>query len=187
MRNERENTHHKTKEDNQATPPSYETYLHYIQGVDLSPWAERRLIPRSAVFGTQRADEYCGKKRRAIKKAFRTDPNFLFNNPAIICAIGGNGSIQPTTIDGHHRTRYAPKETTHIPAWVFSPNEFVECINRYLPEGTTPLHVESFVDRLKSHVSEALDSFSRTMPVTKQPHVVAAENINRFKNMFPSF
>lgn len=162
-------------------PDELELLRHLPHGSPLS-------IPRSFLWGTQRADEYSKRKRRLAEKEYKKrGKDFLLENPIIICALPiRRGGIQLAIVDGHHRVRYAPSHMHEIPALVFSPKQLVKVMN----EGRTRekrFNKETYVAKLNCDIADATGSFN-SMPENKQPrYITFASSIDELKKRFKSF
>ncbi len=130
----------------------------------------RLLLPAHHLHGTQRPDEYSPASRRGVTSALKDRGiDFLIDHPIIVCAIPSEQGIVTAVLQGHHRGRYAGIFNIHeIPSIVLDPEQAVGIINQ---ENNKPLEVESFVERLRRDMADAIASF-RQIGCLRMPKII---------------
>lgn len=138
------------------------------------------VIPQRNIFGRQTLDEYSRSKTLSVDAEFKAHgPAFLERNPVVSCPLTLGEGLMIATLDGHHRSRRAPKWSIYN-----------------IPNLLLPIHIAAqiykkdpaeFEDQLFQAVLETQQSFSRLMPDGKQPRIITARSVEELQAVFPSF
>lgn len=135
-------------------------------------------IPRRHLFGIQTVEEYERVKRKSITASTEQDENYLDTHPILVCAVPithrspqdfaeiiSLEKYQLTLIDGHHRTRFAPRGTKTMNGRIVTINEGVTVLNnKGMKLSEQHKHLdgsdeEIYYHLLKAWTSETLRSF----------------------------
>lgn len=152
------------KKTNEPIKRDFARYPDELKLREILALGEKRLIPTPFLFGRQTQEEYTKSKRKAVEAEIKADPNFLTDNPIIVCAIFGENVAQMIIIDGHHRSRYAPLHgVREIPSLIYSPAQLLTAFQdiNSVPE---------LIQMLEREVGEAQTSFR--IPDAKQPRLL---------------
>lgn len=156
----------------------------------------RLMIPRGYIFGTQEKGEYDSSKNRSInktklaKKALKEGGiNYLKENPVILCTLPGENALQLALVDGHHRTRYAPRYGIRtIPSIILTAEQTAPILTEvFEPKPKVPFTSKEIEGILSCWIAETLNSF-KEIPDHLQPRVIPqATTIDDLQRRFESF
>lgn len=173
---------------------NYESCLKTTKLTDiLKDTSERLYLPTYRLYGTQEKGEYRPKSESRFmlimnRLSHSEKIRFLEENPVVVCALFTPLGAYLSLLDGHHRSRFVGRfGINEIPAYVTTPENFVNTVNRLRLYKSSPLNVTSVTEKLRLNMNSALASFTKTMPEKKKPVPIHAYSIEDLKRKFRDF
>lgn len=147
----------------------------------------RLLVPGGYLFGRQKPEEYSNRKRKQIERIYKDrGPDYLRENPVIVCSLFQGNNLYLVIVDGHHRVRYAPLHNIgEIPCLISTPQHLAGILNKYNQNqvDATTLAKQFFIDASVA-ISIITERYPRFHPPTP---MVGVRDLDQLRERLRSF